>query len=158
MQLVSWKCLQLHGHVRRIGFLLKDYQENYLKYGQSMHLEKQALLDIANRLQRLKIKVDHLTFKTIWIKGKDNIKADAHSRHPYTKADPEDELDVDINVVQGHLLELNVCVAQDRHIVDKPLRELRDFCNEDANYKMIKEHVSKGFPEDEINIPDILMP
>jgi hypothetical protein len=82
-------------------------------------LEKQALPDIANKqLQRLKMKVDHLTFKTVWIKDKDNVKADALSCH----------------------------------------RELRDFCNEDANYKMITEHVAKGFPKDAINIPDILMP
>jgi hypothetical protein len=122
-------------------------------------LEKQALADIANkRLQRLKMKVEHLTFKTVWIKGKDNVKADVLSRHPCAKADPEDELDEDINFVQGHLIELNVLHAQDCHIVDERLCHLRDFCNEDADYKMITEHVVKGYPKDAINIPDNLIP
>ena len=44
-------------------------------------LEKQSLPDIANkRLQRLKMKVEHLTFKTVWIKGKENVEADSLSR------------------------------------------------------------------------------
>ncbi len=64
------------------------------------------------------MKVDHLTFKTVWIKGKDNVEADALSRHPCAKADPEDELDEDVNVVQVRLFELNVLDAQDRHILD----------------------------------------
>ena len=50
-------------------------------------LNRQALPDIANRrLQLLKMKVDHLTFETVWIKGKDNVEADALSRHPCAQA------------------------------------------------------------------------
>jgi hypothetical protein len=46
-------------------------------------LEKQALPDITNkRLQRLKMKLNHLTFETIWIKGTENVEADTLSRHP----------------------------------------------------------------------------
>jgi hypothetical protein len=103
------------------------------------------------------MKVDHLTIKTVWIKGKDNVKSDALSCHPCAKADSEDELDEDFHVVQGHLLELNVLHAQDRHIVDERLCELRYLCNEDADYKMITKNVVKGFLKDAINIQDTLM-
>jgi hypothetical protein len=59
------------------------------------------------------MKVDLLTFKTVWIKGKDIVEADALSCHPCAKADPEDQLDEDVSVAQGHLLELNVLHALD---------------------------------------------
>ena len=71
-------------------------------------LEKQALPDITNkRLQRLKMKVEHLTFTTHWIKGKDNVEADVLSRHPCAKATEEDELDEDVFVAEEGLL--NFC-------------------------------------------------
>jgi hypothetical protein len=50
------------------------------------------------------------------------------------------------------LLELNVFQ------VDEQICELRDFCNEDAEYKMINEHVVKGFCKDAIDILNTLMP
>jgi hypothetical protein len=60
-------------------------------------LENQKLPDIANkRLQRLKMKLEHLTFTTHWIKGKDNIEADTLSRHPCATAEKEDELDEEV--------------------------------------------------------------
>jgi hypothetical protein len=63
-------------------------------------LEKFTLPEIENkRLQRLKMKIDHLTFKTKWIKGSDNIEADCLSRNPCAKAKSNDELDEEISVV-----------------------------------------------------------
>jgi hypothetical protein len=64
-------------------------------------LDRQALLDIANRhLQQLKMKVDHLMFEIAWIKGKDNVKADALSRHPCAQATAKDELDKEFFTAQ----------------------------------------------------------
>ena len=68
-------------------------------------LEKQTLPDIANRrLQRLKMKVEHLTFKTVWVKGSNNGEADALSRHPCTNASPEDEIDEVFCVAEVHMV------------------------------------------------------
>ena len=70
-------------------------------------LEKQTLPDIANRrLQRLKMKVEHLTFKTVWVKGSNNGEADALSRHPCTNASPEDEIDEVFCVAEIHMVTL----------------------------------------------------
>ena len=122
-------------------------------------LEKQALPDITNkRLQRLKMKVDHLTFRTVWVKGEKNVEADALSRHPCAKAIPEDELDEEIRVAYIQVQEINVLHALDKDISDERLRELKDFCNEDLDYKLITDMVIKGFPKDMSNLSDNLRP
>jgi hypothetical protein len=46
------------------------------------------------------MKVDHLTFKAVWIKGTNNKEADALSRNPCSKAEPEDELDEVFNATE----------------------------------------------------------
>ena len=57
-------------------------------------LSNQTLPDISNkRLQRLKMKIDHLTFTIKWIQGKDNVEADVLSRHPCSQPSKEDQLD-----------------------------------------------------------------
>jgi len=66
-------------------------------------LEDYALSDIDNkRLQRLKMKVDHLQFTVRWIPGKENVEADALSRAPIHQATPDDEIDEnnEINAVE----------------------------------------------------------
>ena len=134
-------------------------------------LNRQALPDIANRrLQRLKMKVDHLTFETVWIKGKENVEADALSRHPCAQATPEDELDEEffttrtalavisfteatssmvsnpVTKTQMSEASLNVLCPADRDITDDRLRELRSFASDDATYKMVVEFTTRGFP------------
>ena len=140
-------------------------------------LEKQALPDITNkRLQRLKMKLNHLTFETIWIKGTENVEADTLSRHPWTQPEPEDELDEEIQIAKANIATLykleeenqnhnksaqntdqntkpnsnkgnmNAIHPADRNITDDRLRELKSFASEDATYNLIVQHVAKGFP------------
>jgi hypothetical protein len=57
-------------------------------------LYSQTLPEISNkRLQRLKMKVDFLTFTIKWIQGKNNVEADALSGHPCFQPIAEDQLD-----------------------------------------------------------------
>ena len=146
-------------------------------------LDKQALPDIANRrLQRLKMKFDHLTFETLWIKGSDNVEADSLSRHPCAKATPEDELDEDVLVAHTAIAvfcfteasltsavgpvhsedpcaSLNAMCPADRDITDDRLRELRSFASDDPTYKLVTELVIKGFPNLEArDVPEELRP
>ena len=122
-------------------------------------LEKQALPDISNkRLQRLKMKVDHLTFQAVWVKGKENVEADALSRHPCSKADSEDELDEEVHIASVQIKEVNVLYAQDQDILDERLRELKNFCNEDVDYKNVTNMVVKGFPKNTSDLSDNLRP
>ena len=70
-------------------------------------LEKQNLQEVSNkRLQRLKMKLSHLTFTTKWVKGAHNIEADCLSRNPCAKASQEDELDEEITVAAVHMVTL----------------------------------------------------
>jgi len=57
-------------------------------------LSKYSLPEIENkRLQRLRMKLDHLQFRVKWVKGKDNVEADSLSRAPCSRAKSDDELD-----------------------------------------------------------------
>jgi hypothetical protein len=127
-------------------------------------LNRQALPYIANRrLQHLKMKVDHLTFETVWIKGKDNVKANALSHQPCAQASAEDELDEEIFTArtaiavlfftetqsspETPLLQdrspeapLNALCPADQDITDDQLRELKSFAYNDATYKQVVEH------------------
>ena len=146
-------------------------------------LERQALPDIANRrLQRLKMKFDHLTFETVWIKGTDNVEADSLSRHPCAKATPEDELDEEVFTAHTALAVLcffeaitpsvvlpsdsegsgacvNALCPADRDITDDRLRELRSFSSDDPVYMQITRHVIEGFPNLEAGaVPEDIQP
>ena len=53
-----------------------------------------SLAEIENkRLQRLRMKIDHLSYSVEWIKGCDNKEADALSRAPSSRATVDDEID-----------------------------------------------------------------
>ena len=79
-------------------------------------LNKQTLPEINNkRLQRLGMKLDHLTFVTKWVKGTDNIEADCLSRHPHAQPDEEDELD---ELIQTAALNMITIAHDEIHMQD----------------------------------------
>ena len=150
-------------------------------------LDKQTLPEITNkRLQRLRMKIDHLTFTTKWVKGTENIEADCLSRHPCAHATEEDELDEEVKVAAINMLtlahdellkpDLNVSNSvvtpskanqatvqslqpSDRDLTDDRLRELKLFASEDPIYQQIVQHTVKGFPDVRSeDIPDKLKP
>ena len=134
-------------------------------------LDKQSLPDITNkRLQRLKMKVEHLTFTTQWIKGEENIEADTLSRHPWARANETDEIDEDVFVAEEMLLNFVEIEIQDPEaagqanhispdqsgsqaainiveIKDQRLEELKQFSCQDELYQKICQYVTTGFPE-----------
>jgi len=63
-------------------------------------LHNYSLNDFENkRLQKLKMKIDHLNFEVEWVPGKKNEEADALSRAPIHQATEEDEIDkIEINL------------------------------------------------------------
>ena len=107
-------------------------------------LDRQALPDIANRrLQRLKMKIDHLTFETVWIKGTDNVEADSLSRHPCAKATPEDELDEEVFTAHTALAVLCFTEALSHSAAtpvqaEGPWAVLNALCPADATLRMIR--------------------
>jgi hypothetical protein len=103
------------------------------------------------------MKVNPLTFETVWVKGIENFEANAHSLHPCTQAMAEDELDEEFFTTQTAIPVLYfvkasscsqpplspdkstqasliaICLA-DRDITDDRLWELRSITSKDPTY------------------------
>ena len=125
-------------------------------------LEKYSLPEIENRrLQRLKMKLDHLTFRTKWIKGADNEEADSLSRNPCAKAKPSDELDELNNV---YVATLAVCGLEDiteineatMPIRDQRLQEVIKAAKLDPEYILLRSVIETGFPNEKSGMPESL--
>jgi hypothetical protein len=117
-------------------------------------LDKFSLPEVENRrLQRLKMKLQHLTFRTHWIKGTDNEEADCLSRHPCAKARASDELDELDNV---HIANIAVCDLEDITVInevtvpirDQRLQEVLQAANNDPEYNLLRSQIENGFPNE----------
>jgi hypothetical protein len=106
-------------------------------------------MEIENkRLQRLRMKIDHLQYKVTWIPGKDNHEADALSRAPVRQAQPEDEIDEEdfykcltVNAVEEALDIQDLEDEFGQTQVDLHLEEIRRAAEEDEDYQLIKKNV-----------------
>jgi len=127
-------------------------------------LDKFSLPEVENkRLQRLKMKLEHLTFRTKWIKGEDNVEADCLSRNPCAKAKASDELDeLDnifvANIAVCNLEEIAVINEVTTPIRDQRLQEVVKAASTDAEYTALKSLIKKGFPNEKSEMEDSLTP
>ena len=107
-------------------------------------LSRYTLPKIENkRLQRLRMKVDHLQFTVKWVKGKDNVEADCLSRAPCMEAQAEDELDEEAQVAQ-----LVISGLEEGHLRDERLKELQICAESDEQYLGLVQLVVQGFPRE----------
>ena len=121
-----------------------------------------SLPQIENRrLQRLRMKVDHLQFSVQWVRGKDNVEADALSRAPCAKATHEDEIDEDLSVsvssvvMNGINWEVSNTDVNDS-AKDLRLVEIEQFAEKDQEYRDLAEMIKGGFPNAKANMPERL--
>jgi transposase InsO family protein len=130
-------------------------------------LSKYSLPQITNkRLQRLRMKIDHLQFNITWIKGKDNSEADALSRAPFrnpSKSDQIDEHENDIyekeNIAKICLnaIEMNSENKNDNDL-DARLKEIVEASRDDETYQELKNLIKTGFPPIKTNLTASLTP
>jgi len=117
-------------------------------------LESYTLPDIQNRrLQRLRMKVDHLQFRVKWIKSADN-DADVLSRFPVNKPTREDQLDEsDLEFKDDTaicaLYHMNDANQKDgtqpiSETTDRLLVELTSAANSDNSYCELREALKNG--------------
>jgi len=134
------------------------------------------LAEIENkRLQRLRMKIDHLSYDVEWIKGADNKEADALSRAPSSRATTEDELDEphdEAIAITAYLSydsdglsgsgqgEVNAVFGSDHYDAaiddaiqttetnsDLIVKQVLAAGNEDEIYKQVREWIRTGFPD-----------
>jgi hypothetical protein len=123
-------------------------------------LDKFSLPEVENkRLQRLKMKLEHLTFRTKWIKGEDNVEADCLSRNPCAKAKTSDQLDELDNI---HTANIAVCILEEIAVInqvttpirDQRLQEVLKAASNDLEYASLKSQIERGFPNEKSEMED----
>jgi hypothetical protein len=127
-------------------------------------LEKYSLPEIEKKrftFQCLKMKVDHLTFKTNWIKGANNVEANSLSRNPCAQAKPVDELDELNNINVAHLsicrFENIVQINQNTTpIRNQCLQEVMDASQTDPEYLALKAVIMTRFPNEKSSMEEKL--
>ena len=120
-------------------------------------LSKYSLPQITNkRLQRLRMKIDHLQFNIEWVKGKDNIEADALSRAPFKRATKSDEIDEteEENLEKEKIAKicLNAIEIGSENDTDARLNEIVEAAERDEIYQELKEQIQDGFPTVKTNL------
>jgi hypothetical protein len=123
-------------------------------------LNKYTLLEIKNkRLQRLQ--VDHLQFHAVWIKGKDNTKADVLSRIPYCKAGKDHIIDNEDDSMSASIIAtVDLFKGSNFDYTATPLKDERLLemrAHQDKTYEHLKTTIIKdGWPDKRINLhPDL---
>lgn len=114
-------------------------------------LNMKTLDEIDNmRIQRLKEKIMAYTFKSEWIKGKENIASDALSRSPVEQFTDEDkQLNTEIQYHVQEVIRLNVkeiYYHQDIPNEDPYTEEIRNEGQTDEEYKLLLDTITNGFP------------
>jgi hypothetical protein len=103
------------------------------------------------RLQRLKEKINHLTFNVQWIPGKENIEAYALLCYPVAQPSSDDIMDDDdlnsasINAIQV-LLDSEEAEETNSTANDLLLVKLREAATNDEEYQEVLNLIRNGFP------------
>ncbi len=122
-----------------------------------MILKKYTLPEIKNKnLQKLRAKLDHLQFNAVWIRGKDNTKADILSRIPYPKAGNDDIVNnKDDSVSVSMIATVGMFEGPNFNYTATPLRDERLLelrAHQDETYNHLQTKIIKdGWPEKQAN-------
>ncbi len=170
---IAWACKKTATFTEGIEFTIVTDHKPLIPI-----LRDYSLAEIENkRLQRLRMKIDHLSYSVEWIKGADNKEADALSRAPSSRAMPDDELDEphdEVIAVAAFLLvdpgtktpmtinnaEVNAVFGSDHYDQaiddairttnvdsDPVLQQILSVGKEDEVYSKVREWIKTGFPE-----------
>ena len=166
---IAWACKKTSAFTEGIAFTIVTDHKPLIPI-----LRDYSLAEIENkRLQRLRMKIDHLSYSVEWIKGCDNKEADALSRAPSSRATVDDEIDEphdELQIVCNHLfgdseqMECNAVFGEkyDRYIdeeyspvqsnSDPIIQQLLEVGDEDFVYSTVRSWIKTGFPtQKEVN-------
>ena len=164
---IAWSCQKTAAFTEGIEFTIVTDHKPLIPI-----LRDYSLAEIENkRLQRLRMKIDHLSYKVEWIKGADNKEADALSRAPSSRATAEDEIDephdellaVVNNLVADPIPEVNAVFGEkyDQFIdenfdISEPnsdpiLKQILEAGEKDPIYATVRSWIKSGFPDKKEN-------
>ena len=154
---IAWACKKAAAFLEGVEFTIITDHKPLIPI-----LKNYALSEIENkRLQRLRMKIDHLRYDVAWVKGSENVEADALSRSPASRPEPGDEIDEEDNqihmVVQTLFAEVDD--ANEEIDVNDPLIKLvMEEALKDKDYNQVKEWLVEGFPLSKEQVPVSLNP
>lgn len=154
---IAWACKKASTFLEGIAFTIVTDHKPLIPI-----LRDYALSEIENkRLQRLRMKIDHLRYDVTWVKGSENIEADALSRSPSSRPEPEDEIDEDdqqMSMVVQTLFAEEYDLVETVDVKDPLIKLLMEEAHKDANYCKVKEWLVSGFPSSKETVPEDLVP
>ena len=160
---IAWACKKTAAFTEGINFMIVTDHKPLIPI-----LRDYSLAEIENkRLQRLRMKIDHLTYQVEWIKGADNKEADALSRAPSSRPTAEDEIDephdfetnfiaaqlvvdpaLEVNAVfsekYDQMIDESICTTEP--MSDPVIKQILEVGNEDPTYTKVREWIKSGFP------------
>ena len=162
---IAWACKKTAPFTEGISFTIVTDHKPLIPI-----LRDYSLAEIENkRLQRLRMKIDHLSYQVEWIKGSDNKEADALSRAPSSRPTDEDEIDephdneamavinslfmdpsvkMEVNSVFG--VKNDACLDEKLAVTDATtdpiIRQVLEVGEQDEVYKTLRNWIRTGFP------------
>ena len=115
-------------------------------------LNTHALVDMSPRIQRLRMKLLQCRFNTVYIRGKDNIDADALSRAPVSQPNKEDQLgeeDIECHV--------NLVIDQ-LPATPQRIKEIQKYTANDEQLAQLKQTMIRGWPKSVRECQPIIQP
>ena len=115
-------------------------------------LNTHALVDMSPRIQRLRMKLLQYRCNTVYIRGKDNIDADALSRAPVSQPNKEDQLgeeDIECHV--------NLVIDQ-LPATPQRIKEIQKHTANDEQLAQLKQTMIRGWPKSVRECQPIIQP
>jgi hypothetical protein len=110
------------------------------------------------RILRLRLKMQRYQFTARWVRGKDNLDADALSRAPVDIASPDDELAEGPPSFSARAAIISTIKGSDTSVADPVLDRIKTAALEDKQMVELREAIINGFPNDKCNLSLSLRP
>lgn len=125
-------------------------------------LNSYALVKLDNpHLLRLRLKMQHYSFVTLWVPGKQNMDADALSRAPVDQASAADELGEGLPSFSAKIALLSLTeldVTTEDVSIDPVLEKIKRAAAADPVMRKLRSQIVTGFPNDKCNLDLYLRP
>jgi hypothetical protein len=107
---------------------------------------------------RIRLKMQRYQFTARWVRGKENLEADALSRAPVDIAFPDDELAEGPHSFSARAAIISTIKGSDVSVADPVLDRIKTAALEDKQMIELRDAIINGFPNDKCNLSLSLRP